>query len=690
MAYDTSSAEVMENEYVLENFIKDKAMEVAIAGRNTLYWDEYQRFWQPALTKGRECFDYLVGNYFSNSELEQYRDQEKIVIKVPNLINKINSLCGMQINAQRDGIIIPQRGENAPDAKTMNYIRKSIQRENSIKEEKDAVFMDGMVTGYPCFMWYDKDYTYTKKRNLAGWHDVWDSTLPDPYFKHEDLSDTRRIIRIRLMDKELMKTSYPKRADVIEQEIREGTHPKDYFAQQTFSSNERNTLFQQINSAQDSFNQTGKMYVIESIFFVHHIMPVWWDTETGDYNILPPEWDEQQRNRWVEMNPNVKKVEKKVKTLWTTASAQSGLLLENNMHWFQTGEFPCEMFIPRMWNNKPYGLIEFLRGTSKAEAVARTEHLHSLRMVNDELTIIQEGSIKNAQDLTKEKGRIGGIVVTREGISADQAISFPFSGKREQMGWIEYAKDMEIQTDKLSTDPNFEGRVDQSQQSGKAASIRNKQTTNKFSPYLASFQRFDLRCGRKEIMMIPYIYTEQTVLRFLNDETKKPDEVEINKVVDRDIMTGAPTKIINNLNGAKYDYVESLTDNSVTAQEQDFDMFKEILAEMMQFIPDKSMWPALLMQTPSVMAQQFGMEIAEQMEKAAKEGPKPEPIKLNMSISGQDVAHNPTVQAILKAQGVLPQEAQSEVQAMMAAENGGGAPGQPQASPPNAQGGMNA
>jgi len=371
LSLDSSSAHVREESYVLTSKIVDKNMEVAIAGRNTLMWDEYARFWQTNLIKGRECWDYVVGDIFDQTEIDDYDLKEKLIINIPGLINKVNSIESMQLSGRRNGVIIPLGDSDAPDKETMNHVLQAIQRSNNVPSEKTMTFTDGMVTSYPQFMWFDKDLSWDQAKNLDVYHEHWDSVLVDPYFTRQDLSDCRRIIRVRLMTKEEMKINYPKRKDVIEKEIMEGTHPKDYFAQQTFSSEERDRLYQQINSAQDSFNQTGKMYVIESQFFVYIEMTVWHDTETGDYLMLPPEWDQPAINRWTEMHQNMKQVKRDVRLLWVTASAQSGVLLENNKHWFQKNEYACEMYIPKMWNNKPRGMIEFLRGTTKAESVGR-------------------------------------------------------------------------------------------------------------------------------------------------------------------------------------------------------------------------------------------------------------------------------------------------------------------------------
>jgi len=651
MRLEAESTSVREQDYILGPSIVDKTKESAIAGRNILFWDEYSRFWQPALTKGRECWDYVVGEYFSPSEISDYNLKEKIIINIPGLINKVNALESMQLTGRRNGVIVPVGAADAPDKDTINYVLQAIHRANGVADEKTATFTDGIVTGYPSVIWFDKDNSWDKAKDLEIYHEHWDSVLLDPLFSRSDLSDCRRIQRARLMSKDEMKIAYPKRAKVIDAEIKEGSFQKDDFQENAFSSTDRDRIYSHLNSAQTNFNSTGKMWVIESCFFVYISMEIWWDTKTGDFQMLPPDWDQQAINRWIEMSPNAKRVTKDVRLLWTTVSTQSGILLENNRHWFQMNEFPAEVYIPKMWNNSPRGVIEFLRGTTKGEAVTDIEHLHSLRQVNDDLVIVQENAIVNAQDLNRERARTGGTIVTREGVPVSEAINFPLSGKRENMGWSEFAEKMRVTTDRLSTTPNFEGIPETSQESGKAISTRNRATEKKFSPYMNTYHSFDLRVTRKTLMMIPYVITEEKIYRH-TDDMGRPVEVEVNKPAQRDMMTGDPIRIINNLNGAKYDYIPAVTDDSISAREYELEQFKEILRDTLPTTPQEY-WIPLLMSVGNTFAMKMAQRMKEVQEELKNQEPAPERMKKTLSINSEDLMNNKIVQSILINEGVL-------------------------------------
>lgn len=662
---DTKSeklTEIKPEEYDFKPMPTDIEKESQLAGRVMVYWDEYRRFWAPALRKGQNCWDYVVGEYFTPSEIQQYSDQDKIVMKVPGLVTKLNALEGMQIAGQRSGIILPVGSEDAPDTEAINHVLKSIEKDNHYEAKRTAAFTDGIVTGYPIFTWLDWEWSWDKGRSLSINNDPWNATLPSPMFRDQGLKDCERIMRIRLMSKQEIINAYTYRKEYIEKHVVPSGNPITYFDQPTFTSDERNTIYDQIQSAQESYNKTGKMYVIEELSFVTKMAEIWVDMTTGEAEMLPEDWDEGRVNQWIQFNPNHKRMEMEVQILWVSASTQAGLLVENRRHWFQKNEFPCECYIARMYNNVPAGLFEFLRGTTKGDAIARTEHLHSLRMINDDLTVMQENSIINANDFTKEKGRIGGVLVTRDGTPVGEAIDFPMKGQRENIAWHEFSQNMQMETDKLSTGPSFEGMAESSQESGKAIEKRNQQTSRKFSPYLNTLNFYDLRIHRKILMMIPTVFPYHKVFRYLDPKTQQPGEVELNKPVEWDWATGAAKKIVNNLSGARYDYVESTEDNSPTAKEYELKVFMEIIRDVLPSAPDASFWPFLLEATPNRMAQEFGRNIQKMMEEKANQPEEPEPMKKSLSITGQDLLHNPLVVEILTKEGYFQQGGQPQQQ----------------------------
>jgi hypothetical protein len=643
-------SDVREQDFPLARITPDQ--EKAIVAKNLLLWDGDQQFWSKKLTDGKDNFGSLTGEtIFSDGEKAEYKAQDKLILAIPELVPKINSLEGMQIAGRREGIIVPIGGEDAPDTEIIGHLVKSIQRKNNLDIEMTAAFTDGIVSGYPSWVFFDKTTGTEMNKELDVYHEIWDAVLPDPKFSRRDYSDAERLTRIRLMSKDQMIQTYPKRRKIIESDLRIAAYARNPFLDIAgFTANERDTLFNAISSSTDLYSRTGMTYVIERQFFVYIQTKVFASPHTDKVEELPSSWSQQDINRWMEFHPDYHPIEREMKILWVTTTTASGVLLENDRHWFQDGEFAAECYIPRMWNNKIYGVVEFLKGSLKGRNVTKIEHLHSLRMSNDDLMVVKEGALVNAKDAATEKARTGGIIV-RSKFSSPEDIQFPMNG-REQLGWSDMAETFLADIDRLSVDRNFEGGVQSSQESGKVVDRRITQMQVKYSPYLSTFNLTNLRVTRKILLMIPYTYTEQEIFRFVDPKSNQPRTVTLNEQTDYSWIGEGVARVKNNLSGARYDYIEAEGDNSVTAKEHELVVFNDIMQQLGR-IQQVQLWPFLLTSVPNRMAQDFGRKLQEYFDAQANAPTKPEPMKLAFSLDGKDLLHNPRAIQILTNAGIL-------------------------------------
>lgn len=644
-----SAREIREQDYPLGRANPDQ--ERMIVAKNLILWDADHSFWSKKLSDGKSNFDALVGNIFSDAEKQEYTAQDKLILQIPELVPKINALEGMQIAGRREGVIVPVGGEDAPDTEIIGHLVKDIQRKNHLDMELTATFTDALVSSYPTWIWFEKTVDSDMNNKLEVFHEIWDAVLADPKFTRKDYSDAERLTRIRLMSKSQLIQKYPQRRKQIEGDLRVGNYSDTLFADQSgFTANERDTLFNQINSASDLYSRTGLVYVIERLHMVLIPTVVYASQYTDKVEILPPNWSQAEINRWMEFHPDYQRIEKEMRILWVTTCTATGLLLENNRHWFQEGEFPAEIYVPRMWNNKVYGVVEFLKGSLKGRNVTKIEHLHSLRMANDDLMVVKEGALVNAKDAATEKARTGGILV-RSRFSNPDDIQFPLN-HREQLGWADMSMTFLEDLDRLSVDRNFEGGVQSSQESGRAIERRISQTQVKYSPYLSSINLTNLRTTRKILLMIPYVHTEPEIFRYVDPMSNQPREVHLNEPQEYSWIGEGVARVRNNLCGARYDYVEAEGDNSVTAKEHELVVFTELL-EQLGRITEIHVWPFLLTSVPNRMAQEFGRKLQEYFDAQAQAGNQPEPMKKSLSFKGEDLVHNPAVIEILVREGIL-------------------------------------
>lgn len=621
----------------------------------TQQWN-YQNFWRSYMDRGKRYFDYAVGDVLNAEEKAQLKTDDKMIIQIPELITKINAMVGMQINATKKGAIVSKGGNNAPEAEVMDEMIKSIDRENRASYEFSQAFMDGLISSYPQFMFFDESSDPSGTKTLEMYKENWDACLPDPNFTRPDQSDMDDFVRLRTMTKQKMLEKWPNRSREIEIGVREGNANAEFWNSTLYTAEERDILFNSLTASSEMFNRNGTTYVFERYFFQKEEKTVYVSPYSEEPEVLPPEWDKARKERWQALHPDYKEMVLEWPVLYVTITTSSGILLENAPHWYQENEFPFQMFIPMMLNNKPRGLVEFMADNLKLSVIADIEHIHSVRLSNNNLMITKKGAIVNAEEAASEKARPGGHIVVDDDVEIGDAVAFP-ANNREQRGFADLKAQTLATNDRISVDRNFEGGSQSSQESGKVVQQRISQTMNKNTPYMNNFNLFFLACQRKKLKMIPYIYTEEQVLRYQDEATRIIKEIQLNTPTEYDWLTGAVTNVMNNLAGAKYDYIEVMGDDSISGKEAELQAFADTLRNILPAM-DIQFWPMLLTSMPNRMANELGLKLQEQLDAQAQAGPDPEPIKLSFAIKGEDVLYNPTIIDILKKEGVLPPEYQ--------------------------------
>lgn len=639
---------IHEQDYVMGKMSADE--ERILAARNLVIYENDSRFWGPNLELGRVCFDYVQGDIFTSDEKADYTKKEKILITNPELVPKLNALEAMQIAGRREGVVIPEGAEDSPDAEVINRLLISMKSATNFPQESTSTFNDAMISSYPCVMMFDRPSQsgndWNNTRVIDAYHQTWDAFIPDPNFKRQDYKDALRGTKLNLFDKEQLMRAYPKRAKEIDAKINLPQFEAGSFGTTLFTSAQRDILFNKAKTASQTYEQTGQILVIERYHFVFTEADIWVSEESNTPQILPEEWTEKEIEEWKVANPTYRMIKKEVRVLWVTTCTSTGLLLENARHWFQENEFPFEVFIPKMLNNRPHGIVEYLRGPLKAKNVARIEHLHSLRLANDNLVKVKSGSVENAKELPAEIAKAGGVIVIDEDKEMTD-VEF-VQQRREQVAWADASNQFQDDMDRLFLDRNVEGGAQSSQESGKAIQRRIDQGQMKQSPYLDSYNMFDLRCTRKMLKMLPYRMTGYHMMRYVKEDGGVGAD-EFNKPEQFDWMTGAVIRVKNNLAGAKYDYREAQGDNSITGKEFELKVFQEMLKNILPSMPDPSLWPSLLLSVPNRLANEFGRKIQEQMEAASEQGP--EAPKLSFSFTGEDLLYNPIAQSVLQQAG---------------------------------------
>lgn len=607
--------------------------EQQLVNKNLAIWQYCQDFWRPAVELGERSYERLFGNFFSEAEKAEMKLQDKVPIEIAEGMPKLQAMVGLMELSKKDGVILPQDGVDAPPAEAVNIILKSIERQTSLKSMETDAFKAGIISGTPQLIFFDQPKDPLSDRTLDINLENWKAVYVDPNFRRQDLHDCDYVVRVRLANKEQCLAIAPERAKEIENEFSALPMLGNSGYGSSSTSEDRPEMFEWKAKASDLYIRTGRVYIIERQHLIRTKVNLMVSPDSEEAEVIPSTWEPERVQAWMQAHPTYQPIELPAKVLWVTTCTASGLLLNHLPHWYQEGEFACECYVPQFINEKPTGWFQFANANLKVGAIAKTEHIHSIRLATNGPVAIQHGTLENEQDVTYELTRPDGRIITKRGISAAEAIQ-PIQRNNAKQDWeLLYTESM-LTNDRLLVDRNVEGGAQSSQESAKVVQARVSQTLNKQAVYLQNFHQFLLRNRRKVLKMLSYVMTEPQVIRYIGDDGQA-QEVEVNQP-EMD-WSGTATKIVNNLNGARYDYVEGETDTSVTGKMNELMAFQDLMQAGAAVPPE--LWPAFVASLPNAIAQNLAKKIQEQQAKQA-ESQGPPPPKVSVSLNPKDAPFN--------------------------------------------------
>jgi hypothetical protein len=305
-------------------------------------------------------------------------------------------------------------------------------------------------------------------------------------------------------------------------------------------------------------------------------------------------------------------------------------------------------YIPGMINNKFVGVIETALSTLKAGVYAKTEWVHSLRTQNNNLWKIMDGAVPDLDEFETQRTRPGGTVVITPGFTMQDVDRVDNS--QPQNAFMDWKQNEEDMLARLIVERNFEGGMQTSQESAKAINARITQVMSRLAPMVYGWHEFRMGLRRLIVKAIPYTFTSHAIFRYF-DPANGLVTAQVNQP-NEDILTGIKN-VVNNLDGAEYDYIETEADNSVTGKEHERLLFREFMESYGNMPPEAV--TEIAMAYPSTMVQSFGKGMKEKQENT----PPPtaaDNAKMNISLDADKLGGNVLAQKIAVKTGLLSQE----------------------------------
>lgn len=616
----------------------------SVAARLLCRYEAGHRFWQPAIEMGRLCYRYVKGQVLSDEEIAQFESDDKVVVQVSVLKPKIDSIIGTAANSMKDGIVLANGAEDADKTAAAMVVLKAIERDSMLKAEELAALQDSAVTSVPAWFFLENvDGDDPDEPGLSVTRQSWDSVLPDPAWRDPRLRDLRWIIRQRRMTLDEIESKYPD--SDIRQRILEN---KEVLSDSiTATAGEVESYKSAVSRSREMYDATGMVLVLEMIEMVRLKVMIVRNQFTGDTEIMPAFWDDQEKQLFIQQHPDFEVTESYERVCWVTTTSGTGELLDSGSHWFQGGKFPCWPVCPGQMDGKFIGVVEPVMDMQKAYVYAETEYTHSIRTLNNNLWTIISGSVANIEDFRRQRSAAGGTVVIEEGYTRDSV--GPIENRREQTAFIDWKSSCSETISSLTVDRNMEGGTQSSQESSKAIDARITQNIARLSPVFLNFHNARMYGRRLLMKAIPYAVPLGKVYRLVDER---------NEV--KSVMAGQPSEFDSvaaqmylDINGVDYDYMETEADNSVNGVENERRLFEQFMSSYGNAPPEVFRHAAKSYPSRSVQM------LAKEIEEAQKNAPPPDPldkVKLTASLDVNNIRGNSVALEIATNLGLLKKE----------------------------------
>jgi len=660
-----------------------KEVEQRISGIVLAGYEAARLYWIPQADQGRLVYRYIRANFFDEATLDEMDAEGKIPIEISEGWPKLLAELGMAKGSMKVGKPMAQAPEDALDAEGVNILLNALRVKSRLEENKLEAYKENLITGMPKFIWLEKPSNPTGGQLVSVDSDPWDCTLGDPNSRMGAFEDGELIYRIRYPSKDDLLGMFPDRHEVIEEAFQNMAYTPEQLLSYGMTIQDRDLIYSAIQAAQNTSQRTGRIHLIQRHALIKKPMELWTHPGTDAFTFVEPE----KLDDWKAANPGAKMVKAMAKIHWVTSCLATGQLLDNRPHWFQDQRFNCEVLNLMMLDNRPVSVLGFAAANWYLAAIAKTEHIHQLRLNSGNPVVVQEGGIKNMDNLEYETSRPRGKIIANRGKDVRSVIT-PLQANRPTQEWNHLYQETRETNDRLTVDPNIEGGSQSSQESAKVVAMRVAQATNtKYAQILDNANDFYLRLDNLMVRVAQRLAGKDYLsFSWLDPRSQEEKKVEINvpQMDENVLLGGEPRKFLNRFDLTDYQVVMAEKDNSMTGRAAELAEAMEIMEALGSRVPPEELGE-LLVSLPNTICQRMGNALIERAKAMAQKKPEPDE-KVQMVFQADKLAYNPTMQAA--AAQLLGLQFPPQAQQAPPGQPGQPAPDQtsaPQGAPPPAE-----
>lgn len=191
-----------------------------------------QRFEEKWRKDNQQCFEYYDGEQWTPEEREEISERGQQPTVINTIRPTIDMVCAQEVERRCDIQVVGREESDCSSADLMTALLKHVFDTCNFEYYHSIGFKEAMIGGRS---WLEaKVRTDERGKDMVSVEHVpWENVYLDPYSRKPDASDARFVIKIKWVDRDVLKTLFPGK----EQEI-DSTFDDDYQGQEYTAQNE--------------------------------------------------------------------------------------------------------------------------------------------------------------------------------------------------------------------------------------------------------------------------------------------------------------------------------------------------------------------------------------------------------------------------------------------------------------------
>ena len=530
--------------------------------------------------KARSCEDYVAGIQWADGDLAILKESGRPAMTINKLLSTIDHLDGEQLFNRASIAFRPARGmANSQIADSLTKVHRNIAYTNKLPWVRTDVFEDGLVTGRGFY-----DVRIESNNNYMG--DVRVKREPpelimlDPDASEYDPSTWLDVGKSSWVSLQEVSFMYGEELARELEPLEPGYSPYD-FADDDFV---RDGTFAApggyaFSSGQHYFPYGRQKFfrLFERQFYEVVTGQVFVDTVHGEIVPVPEVWDRDRIQQFMQANPAVQIMRKRIKKIrWTVTAGP--LTLHDN--WSPYKYFTIVPFFPHFRQGRTHGVVEHLLSPQDILNKSRSQELHVVNLSANSGWITEDNNLVNMTEQQLEThGAKNGLVIvvkSKDGIEKIKPNQIPSGLDRISFKAEEDMKNISGVSDHLT---GF-AREDVS---GKALRANQAAGNTSFAPLFDKLARTDNLLGDRILNLIQTFYTEPRLIHVIGQKPGQKDQVlAVNEVTPEG-------EILNDLSLGEYEVVVTNEPERDSYEETQFDHAMQMRQELGIAIPDEFM-----------------------------------------------------------------------------------------------------